>query len=351
MIWPSAGEYEKYLARPPRYFTHRLLRGLKVQEIDSLLGQRIYSSGGFAFVAKVKLNGRYWALRLLKSECSGYVERYQFLEQLSMRGGLPPSFRNTRVVAEGLVDPQRNLKLPVVMIEWCHGTTLERYVRQACEQGQTANINLLREKLVALEQDLYEHTIAHGDVSGKNILVDDSEGDLQLFLVDYDSVWMPEIATLVSPTGVGDLQHPQRPNPIGADADRVAFAFINLALGALERQPSLADGALLDQTFLCSQLELLTGESASAVAMRTANPERFEELVGWLRAPYESLLRPPFEDVHRQELSDQISVREGAHRLGVPVRELRKLAAQAGLELSDGVLSPADLGRIARMRT
>jgi hypothetical protein len=324
---------------------------LKVQEVDPLFGQRIYSSGGFAYVAKAKLGGRYWALRLLKSECSGYVERHQFLEQLSMRGGLPPSFRHTRVVAEGLVDPQRNLKLPVVMIEWCHGPTLERFVRQACEHGETAKISLLREKLRALEHDLYEHTIAHGDVSGKNILVDDSEGDLQLFLVDYDSVWMPEIATLTSPIGVGDLQHPRRPNPIGADADRIAFAFIDLALAALERQPSLIDDALLDQTFLCSQPELLMGESANAVAMRMADPKRFEELVGLLRAPYESLLRPPFEDVHRQDLADQISVREGAHRLGVPVRELRKLAAQAGLELSDGVLSQADLGRIARMRT
>src|SRR5258707_6428036 len=147
--------------------------------------------------------------------------------------------------------------VPLIAIEWVEGQTLLEYVSQLCRHRDADALHLLACKWQALLSDMRQHTIAHGDLSGSNIMV---RADGQLVLVDYDGVYIPPLAGRASVLlGQPDYQHPESAaRPFDEHMDDFAALVISTALLALSLSPSLwedyahydAQGNLLDSNLL-----------------------------------------------------------------------------------------------------
>jgi len=88
-------------------------------------------------------------------------------------------------------------------------------------------------------------------------------------MVDYDSIWFPEISKLPCHVGIGHLQHPRRTNPIGAHADQFAFLMYDAILALLKERPELIDNPAVsfDQRFVLSRDDVLERRGPISAAL------------------------------------------------------------------------------------
>lgn len=120
-------------------------------------------------------------------------------------------------------------------MDWATGTTLGEYLEQNYQDRK--GMETLRASFAALETDLANSGIAHGDLQNGNVIVDQSN----LRLIDYDGMFVPGIE-LGSGTELGHkhFQHPlRRASDFGPKVDRFSFLVIDLSLWALALRPEL----------------------------------------------------------------------------------------------------------------
>ena len=147
--------------------------------------------------------------------------------------------------------------IPLIAMEWVEGQTLLEHVSQLSRQHDADALRLLARKWQALLSVMRQHTIAHGDLSGSNLMV---RADGQLVLVDYDGVYIPPLAGRAGVLlGQPDYQHPENAaRPFDEHMDDFAALVISTALLALSLSPALwedhahcdAQGNLLDSNLL-----------------------------------------------------------------------------------------------------
>ena len=126
---------------------------------------------------------------------------------------------------------------PIVKMEWAKGETLAEFL----EENYTNKIALrnLRFAIYQLANYLETNSIAHGDIQLGNLIVSNCGKHIQL--IDYDGMYVPEIAHLgSSECGCVNFQHPQRNRNCWDDKlDRFAFIQLYFALCLLETEPTL----------------------------------------------------------------------------------------------------------------
>src|SRR5579862_5066801 len=200
-------------------------------------------NGSYAVVYRYRLpSGERKALRCYRVAMQEEIkERYARLAEY-FREHLPGISAGFRFFEEGiLVEDRGQLAVrQVVLMDWIEGQTLLTWLDALCQARDREGIGALTRRWEALVEVLWRAQVAHGDLSGSNILVRE---DGQIILVDYDGVYIPDFAgktALVS--GVPDYQHPQRQDrPFNALSDAFSLAVIVTALRALYLNPSLWD--------------------------------------------------------------------------------------------------------------
>jgi len=134
--------------------------------------------------------------------------------------------------------PDPDLLMPIIEMEWVDGETLVAHVDRLAMQKDKAGLRQLRQGWLDLLSRMWELQMAHGDLSGENVMV---RRDGSLVLVDYDSVYIPAFRGLSSnQAGNPAYQHREMmQREFNARMDDFSALLIYVALFALGEQPGL----------------------------------------------------------------------------------------------------------------
>jgi serine/threonine protein kinase len=129
---------------------------------------------------------------------------------------------------------------PVLVMEWVDGEPIKDFVKRRL--GTPSSLSELalawRGMLSAMTRD----RIAHGDLQDENVLVKETGRGLELKLIDYDTVVVPNIQGLPeNNAGLPAYQHPRRPQvkTKNLHIDSFSGLVVYAALSAIAEKPSL----------------------------------------------------------------------------------------------------------------
>lgn len=232
MSYPTLEQYQEALQHPHTVFVDPQLKAGKIR--TSGLGLPVVVSGGFALTYAVEVGGGKNAVRCFHREARGLEARYaaisKKLKTLASSYFVDFEFQTQGVRLNGGT-------YPLVKMAWASGETLGEFV-EANHKDKEKLLNLLK-SLEDLSAYLTKQGIAHGDLQEGNLMVADAGRRIQL--IDYDGMFVPEIASLgSSEIGHRDYQHPRRDaSQFDGTLDRFSFIALNLALRGLCERPSL----------------------------------------------------------------------------------------------------------------
>jgi len=126
---------------------------------------------------------------------------------------------------------------PVLTMDWIDGRTLNEYVDYLVTGSNAAALTTLAAKWRELVARLQSSEFVHGDLQHGNVMVDQAG---RIRLVDFDGVWIPQLAGHSPPTEFGhaNYQHPAR-HAWDRWLDTFSALVIYLSLVALSRDPGL----------------------------------------------------------------------------------------------------------------
>lgn len=277
--WPRSPLYDDALQDPEWAFASPPLK----QASFSVSSNRglIHATGNFAAVARAKVDGVDYAVRMFVSEQRDLGRRYVAVGKV--KSPVSQYLAGVEFFGDEIRVDESGKRFPVVLLQWVDGQPLGTFVADACARRDTAALGKLRGQLRQMRSTLSGAGVAHGDISPSNILVSATSTGIRTWLIDYDSFWTPEIKDLPCSVGIGPLQHPKRPNPIGQHADQAAFVLIDLVLSVLLNAPELgATATAFDETFVVGVQDLLSPTKAEAKAI-AAVPEA-KQVISYLRS-------------------------------------------------------------------
>jgi eukaryotic-like serine/threonine-protein kinase len=230
--FPAAGDYYKAVQAPARSFTVPKLRAAEF--VWDSLGPTL-ARGSSAVVFQASVEGKPQALRCYIRNDASSRDRYSALDAYLAEHDLSPYVSGTTWLDDAIT--VNRATWPVLTMEWIDGRTLNEYVDFLVTNSNAAALTTLAAKwreLVALLQD---GEFAHGDLQHGNVMVDQ---DGRLRLVDFDGVWIPQLAEHSPPSEFG---HPNYQHPLQHVWDRWLDTFsalvIYLSLVALGKDPAL----------------------------------------------------------------------------------------------------------------
>jgi eukaryotic-like serine/threonine-protein kinase len=230
--YPAAGDYYKAVQAPARSFTLPKLQAAEF--VWDSLGPTL-ARGSSAVVFQASVQGQAQALRCYIRNDASSRDRYSALDAFLAEHDLSPYVSGTTWL-DGAITVNRTT-WPVLTMEWIDGRTLNEYVDFLVTNSNAAALTTLAAKWRALVAMLQENEFAHGDLQHGNIMVDQAG---RLRLVDFDGVWIPQLAGQSPPTEFG---HPNYQHPLQHVWDRWLDTFsalvIYLSLIALGKDPAL----------------------------------------------------------------------------------------------------------------
>jgi hypothetical protein len=247
--YPAAGDYYKAVQAPDRVFTVPKLR--QAEFVWDALGPTL-ARGSSAVVFQAAVDGSQQALRCYIRNDASSRDRYSALGDFLAGHDLDPfvsavTWTDSAIRVNGTT-------WPVLQMPWIDGRTLNEYVDFLAAGSNTDALTTLAVKwreLIALMQGV---DFAHGDLQHGNVLVD-QEGTLRL--VDFDGIWIPQLAGMAPPTEYG---HPNYQHPTQRVWDRWLDTFsalvIYMSLVALGKEPALWLGLYNSKNLLFSKLDL-----------------------------------------------------------------------------------------------
>ena len=230
--FPAAGDYYKAVQAPARCFTVPKLQA--AQFVWDSLGPTL-ARGSSAVVFQAAVEGRTQALRCYIREDASSRDRYSALDAYLAGHDLSPYVSGTTWLDRAIT--VNRVTWPVLTMDWIDGRTLNEYVDFLVTGSNAAALTTLAGRWRELVALLQRSEFAHGDLQHGNVMVDQ---DGQLRLVDFDGVWIPQLAGQSPPTEFG---HPNYQHPVQHVWDRWLDTFsalvIYLSLVALGRDPGL----------------------------------------------------------------------------------------------------------------
>jgi len=230
--FPAAGDYYKAVQAPSRCFTVSKLQAAEF--VWDSLGPTL-ARGSSAVVFQASVGGRPQALRCYIREDASSRDRYSALDAYLAGHDLSPYVSGTTWL-DGAITVNR-APWPVLTMDWIDGRTLNEYVDFLVTGSNAAALTTLAGRWRELVALLQRREFAHGDLQHGNVMVDQ---DGQLRLVDFDGVWIPQLAGQPPPTEYG---HPNYQHPLHHNWDRWLDTFsalvIYLSLVALSKDPAL----------------------------------------------------------------------------------------------------------------
>jgi hypothetical protein len=291
MDYPSFGEYADAL---------RL--NLEVVLSDPVLGRGTLCTRGpglpavyggtYALTFAVVTNSGKFAVRCFHKELDSLPVRYGAIERHLGRIN-SPYFVDCQFQPKGITTESGTY--PIVRMEWADGPSLAAYVAE--HRHDAGALLELRFALRRLAMHLRAKGVAHGDIQPSNVIV---QGDGNLRLIDYDGLFVPELAPLCSAElGQRNFQHPgRRSRHFDASLDVFSFAVIDFALRALSVRPDLWDlTGSGEDAFLLRATDFTDPAHSAILALLGREPgfeQRTRDLAAVCVAPFGSI--PPLED-------------------------------------------------------
>lgn len=232
MSYPTLEQYQEALQHPQTAFLDPQLKSGVIR--TSGLGLPVVVSGGFALTYAVEVGSNKKAVRCFHREATGLEARYAAistkLKKLASKYFVDFEFQTQGVRLNGGT-------YPLVKMAWASGETLGEFVES--NHADKSKLTNLLNSLAELSAYLEQQGIAHGDLQEGNLMVADAGRRIQL--IDYDGMFVPEIASLgSSEIGHRDYQHPRRDaSQFDNTLDRFSFIALSLALRGLCEKPSL----------------------------------------------------------------------------------------------------------------
>lgn len=232
MSYPTLEQYQEALQHPQTVFLDPQLKSGVIR--TSGLGLPVVVSGGFALTYAVEVGVSKKAVRCFHREATGLEIRYAAistkLNRLASKYFVDFEFQTQGVRLNGST-------YPLVKMAWASGETLGEFIES--NHADKSKLTNLLNSLAELSGYLELQGIAHGDLQEGNLMVADAGRRIQL--IDYDGMFVPEIASLgSSEIGHRDYQHPRRDaSQFDNTLDRFSFIALSLALRGLCERPSL----------------------------------------------------------------------------------------------------------------
>jgi len=230
--YPAAGDYYKAVQVPARAFTVPKLQAAEF--VWDSLGPTL-ARGSSAVVFQASVEGTAQALRCYIRNDASSRDRYSALDAYLAADELSPYVSGTTWL-DGAIQVNR-ATWPVLTMDWIDGRTLNEYVDFLVTSSNAAALTTLAAKWRALVALMQSSEFTHGDLQHGNVMVDQ---DGRLRLVDFDGVWIPQLAGQSPPTEFG---HPNYQHPLqhvwGRWLDTFSALVIYLSLIALGKDPGL----------------------------------------------------------------------------------------------------------------
>jgi eukaryotic-like serine/threonine-protein kinase len=230
--YPAAGDYYKAVQFPSRSFTVPRLQAAEF--VWDSLGPTL-ARGSSAVVFQAAVDGKTQALRCYIRNDASSRDRYSALNVYLASHDLSPFVSGVTWLDEAITVNRSSW--PVLTMEWIDGRTLNEYVDFLVSASNAAALTTLAVNWRELVARLQRSEFGHGDLQHGNVMVDQ---DGVFRLVDFDGVWIPQLAGQPPPTEFG---HPNYQHPGLRIWDRWVDTFsalvIYLSLTALGRDPAL----------------------------------------------------------------------------------------------------------------
>jgi pimeloyl-ACP methyl ester carboxylesterase len=232
MPWPQPTDYNAAMQNPALSLTDPELRQARV--VTNALGLPSLHSGNFADVYQLRgADGQSWAVKCFTREVPGLALRYRSVSE-HLRRVRRPFLVDFTWLEQGV--RVRGEWFPVLKMRWVEGLTLNQFVEEYLGHGTA--LNQLASLWLKLARELRDAHLGHGDLQHGNVLLvpGKHETSLALRLIDYDGMWVPELAGKPSgEVGHPNYQHPQRlrDGGYGPEVDRFALLAVYTALRAM----------------------------------------------------------------------------------------------------------------------
>ena len=227
---PSCSDYRAAIASPLSIKDPSLKGGKPVEQNNRLM---MYT-GGFCVVFPFQLVNKKYAIRCWHVKVHNIRARIRKiskkLSQLQLPYFVEFTFKDKAILtASGLQ--------PIVKMEWVEADNLKKYI--AKNRHDKVLMKKLADSFLEMVKVLHKNHISHGDLQHGNILV---KKDGSLVLVDYDSMYVPELAGEKEEIkGLPGYQHPARYSNayVTPYADYFSELVIYLSILALIKMPEL----------------------------------------------------------------------------------------------------------------
>lgn len=201
MKWPSPQDYREAIQNPSTCLSDEDLRGSQL-ELDSLQ-LPVVRSGQYAAVFKLQGTKTTWAVRCFLHNFADRSERYRKISNFVLTDALEYT------VAFELIEKGIRIGsewFPILKMEYVEGETLGRFLDKRSKSKE--DLTVLLDSFQHMMLELKDAGIAHGDLQHDNIIV---TPDHKLRLIDYDGMYVPELAGWDSnELGHRNYQHPAR---------------------------------------------------------------------------------------------------------------------------------------------
>lgn len=236
----------------------------------------LFLAGNFAGVFKVaRPDGTPIALKCFIRDIPDLERRYLAVARFVKAAGSPYFIELDYHPAEVYVSSAiaGSGEFPVVTMPWVAGRTISSLVQVLCERDNRRALAGLTRAWARLCLDLLGRGVAHGDLKHDNVLIT-AEGRLKL--IDYDSMFLPELRGLPSPLlGGVNFQSPARTaRHYDAAIDHFSMLVMLLSLRALTFDPSLMAEYHNGENLILTQQDFIT-PAASPLLQRLLGSDDF----------------------------------------------------------------------------
>jgi len=191
----------------------------------------LFGSGSYAAVFKGSQYGKCFAIRCFITADSETMDRYKtiakYLKNVIADWKTECEFIENELTVNGN-------SFPILKMEWIEGGLINQFISNNLADNKV--LGELQRKLVTISNNLETNKIGHGDLQCGNIIVTGNATDFQIKLIDYDGMYVPELASKKClEKGRSEFQHPKRnENNFNFDIDRFSFWVMITALEALK---------------------------------------------------------------------------------------------------------------------
>lgn len=160
----------------------------------------------------------------------------------------------------------------VVTMPWLEGTTIGGATEMLCQRNNRRALAALTRAWAKLCYDLLHRGIAHGDLKHDNVII---TPDSKLKLIDYDSMFLPELRGLPATLLGGiNFQHPLRNgHHFDETVDHFSILVMLLSLRALTFEPGLWETYTNGENMILTRDDFQSPETSPLIRQLLASPD------------------------------------------------------------------------------